>query len=91
MGYFKVTDDGHIGPLLVTQPIFMAEAIDLALLATQERIKRPNQRLLVPGDNSTAIQRLLNYGYHFDGIELLLSSHPLPHLSQVIFHDTDLL
>lgn len=91
VGYFKVTNDGHIGPLVVEQPEFMADALDLAILASKQTVKSSRQRVLIPGDNNIAIERLLHYGYRFAGAELLLSSHSMPNLSRTIFHDTDLL
>jgi hypothetical protein len=41
--------------------------------------------------NKTAIAYLLNRGYRYLDFNLLLSSHPMPGLARVVFHDTDLL
>jgi GNAT superfamily N-acetyltransferase len=91
VGYFKISNNGHIGPLVVKYPELMPAALDLALLAAKKQTLSSRQRLLIPGENSVALHWLLNYGYRFDGVELLLSSEPLPYLSHIIFHDTDLL
>lgn len=91
VGYFRLEQDGGIGPLIVAQPKYMADTLDLALLTVQETVSGSTCELLVPGDNQSALERLLRYGFQYQGVELLHSSVAMPHLSQVIFYDTDLL
>jgi hypothetical protein len=68
----------------------MTAALDWAIYQ-QKGISPEQHEVFVPGANRIAIAYLFNRGYRVDELNLLLSSHPMPGLAQVIFHDTDLL
>ncbi len=90
LGYFRVSTLEDIGPLVVSDERWMASALDWAII--QQRAISPDPHVFfVPGANRSAITHLLKRGYRFIGTNLLMSSHPMPGLARVIFHDTDLL
>jgi GNAT superfamily N-acetyltransferase len=89
-GYFRVSPEGMIGPLVVSDEQWMAAALDCAIYQ-QNELDVEKQEIFVPGANRAAIAHLFTRGYRFHELHLLLSSHPMPGLAQVIFHDTDLL
>ncbi len=90
VGYFGVSSRGIVGPLVVADVRWMAGALDLAI-AQQLSLSATDHEIFVPGANTAAIAHLLACGYRYSGIELLLSSHSMPGLARVIFHDTDFL
>jgi hypothetical protein len=89
-GYFRAGSEAMIGPLVVSDAQWMTAALDWAILKQQE-ISPDAHELFVPGANRAAIAYLLARGYRIQDLNLLLSSHPMPGLAQVVFHDTDLL
>jgi GNAT superfamily N-acetyltransferase len=90
VGYFRVSAEGILGPLVVSNDQWMIEALDLAI-QQQSALSAEDHNVFVPGQNRAAIQYLTACGYRLKEIELLLSSHPMPGLANVIFHDTDFL
>ena len=90
LGYFRVSPDGMIGPLVVSEEQWMAPVLDWAM-ALQNEVPADKHEVFVPGANRAAIAHLFARGYRFHEADLLLSSHPMPGLAKVIFHDTDLL
>ena len=93
LGYFRVGQSpsqvSDIGPVVVTEDRWMGDVLQAVLAVAQTVSNR--QRLLVPGANTTAIAKLLAWGYRCHDVELLMSSAPLPGLPRVLFQDTDLL
>jgi GNAT superfamily N-acetyltransferase len=89
-GYFRVSAEGFIGPLVVSDSRWMIPVLNLAL-RKQIRISAEEHEVFVPGANRDTLAFLLAHGYRYAEVHLLLSSHPMPGLAQVIFHDTDLL
>jgi GNAT superfamily N-acetyltransferase len=90
VGYFRVSSDGLLGPLVVSDERWMTAVLDWAI-RKQKAISSESHDIFVPGSNKTAIRHLLAYGYRLHEVNLLMSSHPMPGLAHVIFHDTDLL
>ena len=88
VGSFRGSSDGIIGPLVTSNAHWMPAALDLAI-QEQMKLSDGEHTLFVPGANTAAIEYLLERGYHYVELELLLSSHPMPGLDKVIFHDTD--
>ena len=88
--YFRVSKAGMIGPLVVSDERWMTAALDWAIVKQKEISSDPHE-IFVPGVNRAAIAHLFTRGYRFHDLNLLLSSHPMPGLAKVIFHDTDLL
>jgi hypothetical protein len=68
----------------------MTAALDWAIFQQRE-ISTDTHNIFVPGANRAAIAHLFSRGYRYQDLHLLLSSHPMPGLARVIFHDTDLL
>ena len=89
VAYFRVSE-GMIGPLVVSNERWMTAALDWAIVKQKEISSGPHE-IFVPGVNTAAIGHLFARGYRFHDLNLLLSSHPMPGLARVIFHDTDLL
>lgn len=90
VGYFRAAPEGKIGPLVVSNERWMADALDCAILSQRDINAEPHE-IFVPGANRSAIAHLLERGYRYAELNLLLSSHPMPGLALVTFHDTDLL
>jgi len=90
VGYFHVSPERSIGPVVVTDRQWMPAALALAL-RTQSELWPGEQELLVPGANTSTLAYLLSHGYRYRETEMLLSSHPMPGLAQVVFHDVDFL
>jgi GNAT superfamily N-acetyltransferase len=90
LGYFRVSTDGLLGPLVVSDERWMGMVLEWAIHQQQEISDRPHE-VFVPGANHAAIQHLLTRGYRFRELNLLMSSHPMPGLAKVIFHDMDFL
>jgi len=90
LGYFRTSPDGLIGPLVVSNERWMALVLECAIHHQQE-ISTLAHEVFVPGANHAAIQHLLARGYRFRELNLLMSSHPMPGLAKVIFHDMDFL
>jgi GNAT superfamily N-acetyltransferase len=88
IGYFRVSLDGIIGPLVVVEAGWMADTLALAIRVLMD-LSTVEHTIFVPGVNTAAIAYLLLHGYRYDSLELLLSSEPMPNLANVIFHDTD--
>lgn len=89
-GYFRVSPEGFIGPLVVSDPRYMIAVLDWAIARQQELSPDPHL-VFVPGANQAAIVHLFARGYRFKEANLLLSSNAMPGLARVIFHDTDIL
>jgi hypothetical protein len=60
-------------------------------LRQQMAISSAAHQVFIPGANTTAIAKLIEYGYRYTGLELLLSSQAMPDLDRVVFYDADLL
>lgn len=90
VAYFRISPDGVMGPLVVSDERWMPAALASAI-GKQKAISSEPHQIFVPGANRAAIAYLLAHGYRFHDVDLLMSSHPMPALAQVIFHDTDLL
>lgn len=90
VGYFRAAPEQLFGPLVVSDSHWMTAALDLALWR-QGELTEGDYEVFVPGANRAALEYLLACCYRFDEIDLLMSSHPMPGLAQVIFHDTDFL
>lgn len=90
VGYFQVSSRGIIGPPVVSDTRWITGALDLAI-RKQSDISADDHEILVPGANTTAIAHLLTRGYRYADLDLLMSSHPMPSLAQVVFHDMDFL
>jgi hypothetical protein len=90
VGYFQVTPERCIGPLVVSDTRWMPDALALAI-RSQWELSPGDQEILVPGANSSAIAYLLAHGYQYQELDLLLSSQLMPGLAQVVFHDMDFL
>jgi len=90
VGYFAISSRNSIGPLVVSDVRWMAGTLDLAI-HQQMALSAADHEIFIPGANTIGIERALAYGYRYCEIELLLSSHPMPGLAQVVFHDTDFL
>lgn len=89
-GYFRVSPDGILGPLVVSGEAWIAPALDWAIVKQQAESAGEHE-VFVPGANRAAITHLLARGYRFHEIDLLMSSHPMPGLARVVFHDMDFL
>ncbi len=90
VGYFRVAPDGIFGPLVSTNERWVPAVLDWAI-CKQQAISPERHQIFIPGANRTAIAYLLAHGYRVHEINLLMSSHLMPGLTRVIFHDTDLL
>jgi GNAT superfamily N-acetyltransferase len=91
VGYFRLSAHHQIGPLVVNDPRWIPDALDLAIQQLREITDAPLD-IFLPGANTTSLAHLLKRGYRYDGyLELFFSSHPMPKLAQVVFFDTDLL
>jgi len=90
VGYFGVSPTGIIGPVVVSDSRWIAAALGLAI-REQHEISADEHEIFVPGANRAALAYVLAHGYRSVEINFLFSSHPIPGLAQVIFHDTDLL
>lgn len=90
VAYFRVSSEGLIGPLVTSHERWMVAVLDQAI-DQQKAISPGKHEVFIPGANRAAIAHLLALGYRYVGFNLLLSSHPMPGLANVIFHDTDLL
>ena len=88
VGYFRVTAERRIGPLVVSDERWMVAALDLAI-QKQRELSPGEQNILVPGANTNALACLMARNFRIAYLELLLSSHPMPELSKVVFNDTD--
>src|SRR5262249_18737700 len=89
VAYFCVSPEREIGPLVVSEISWMTAALDLAI-HKQWELAQGEQNIFVPGANTTTLAYLLAHGFHIEELNLLLSSHPIPGLTQVVFHDMDL-
>jgi GNAT superfamily N-acetyltransferase len=90
IGYFRVSPERRIGPSVVSDRVWIPDVLDLAA-RKQWELSPGDQEILVPGANTTALAHLLAHGYRYEELELLLSSHRMSGLSQVLFHDVDFL
>jgi GNAT superfamily N-acetyltransferase len=88
IAYFRVSPERRIGPLVVSNVRWMPAALDLAIYKQWELFPG-DQEIFIPGTNTTALAYLLAHDFHFQELHLLLSSHPMPGLAQVVFHDMD--
>lgn len=57
----------------------------------QLEISSMEHQIFIPGANTAAIAKMIEYGYRFTELELLLSSQAMPALDRVVFYDTELL
>src|SRR5262249_25443011 len=90
VGYFRVSSERIIGPLVVSDTRYMTGSLGLGI-SRQLDISASEHEILVPGANTSAIAHLLARGYRYADLYLLLSSRPMPGLAQVVFHDMDFL
>jgi hypothetical protein len=90
VGYFRISPERLFGPLGVSDVRWMIPALAWALWK-QSELSPDEFEVFVPGANRAALEYLLACGYRYDDIDLLMSSHPMPGLARVIFHDTDFL
>ena len=90
IGYFCVSAKRMIGPLVVSDEQWVKPALEWAIVKQNELSSEPHT-IFVPGFNKAAIKYLSARGYQLNEFVSLMSSHPMPGLAQVIFHDTDLL
>ncbi len=90
VAYFRISPGGSIGPLVASSERWIPATLDWAI-DRQKEMYPGDLGVFVPGANRAAIAHLLARGFRYLGFNLLFSSHPMPGLAQVVFHDTDLL
>jgi len=90
VGYFRVSSEPMLGPLVVSDARWTIPALEHAFWK-QSELSPDEFEVFVPGANRAALEYLLACGYRYHEIDLLMSSHPMPGLAQVIFRDTDFL
>src|SRR5262249_30708977 len=90
VGYFRVSPERRIGPSVVSNVSWTPGILNLAI-RKQWELSPGNQEILVPGANTAALAYLLAHGFRCTDLELLMSSHPMPGLARVLFHDMDFL
>jgi GNAT superfamily N-acetyltransferase len=85
LGYARWTAAGRLGPVALERPNLWPEALK-AILGEMSASAIDSIRLLVPGENASAVRWLVGHGLEFQGMEVALSTTPVGDWRRCLIH-----